>query len=387
MALDLKVIERGSSVASAYCGRLLGMLGADVVKVEPPGGDRMRDSHPRATDVDGVERSTLFEYLNCFKRSVVVDAAAPAGAEEIANLMAGADVVIDHVDGDVERALADAEAARARNPRLVYLALSGFGLTGPYKSYKSNEFIDFATGGYTGITGSPDREPLQGGGPWGGYAHGLTGAIGVLAAVRTAQTTGQGQLVDVGAMEAIATLHQWSMTLYTHQGVVKRRAGNMHAESYNPMGPVECGDGWVSVGVASAQQWEGFTLAIDRPELLADDRFQTGGDRVDHAEALAEIIGPALMALTASELTSQLQEFHVPASPVLTVAEVLEEAQLHAREFWVRSDRFGDTARMPERAFRVPGLDAPFTPAPEAGADTATVLAEAADTTNKGAAR
>jgi crotonobetainyl-CoA:carnitine CoA-transferase CaiB-like acyl-CoA transferase len=387
MALDLRVIERGSSVASAYCGRLLGMLGADVVKVEPPGGDRMRTSHPRATAADGSERSTLFEYLNCFKRSVVLDEATPAGAEALATLTAGADLVVDRVDGDGERALADAGAARARNARLVYLALSGFGLTGPYKSYKSNEFIDFATGGYTGITGWPDREPLQGGGPWAGYAHGLTGAVGALAALRTAASTGRGQVVDVGAMESLAGLHQWSMVLYTHQGVVKRRAGNMHAESYNPMGPVECGDGWVSVGVASAQQWEGFTLAIDRPELLADDRFQTGGDRVDHADELAEIIGPALMALTASELTARLQEFHVPASPVLTVAEVLEEAQLHAREFWVGSDRFGETARMPERAFRVPGLDAPFRPAPELGADTDAVLAAAAHTTDTGVAR
>jgi CoA:oxalate CoA-transferase len=374
MSLDLTIVERNSSVAGAYCGRLLGMLGANVVKVEPPEGDRMRSAHPVVKTKDGGTASALFEYLNAYKRSVQLDTTTADGHQTLRALLGSADVVIDTVDGEPDRVRDDHRAASSDNERLVYVAISGFGLTGPYSGYRSNEFIDFATGGYTFITGEASRDPLQGGGPWAGYVVGTTAALAAMAALRGARQTGKGQLVDVGAMEAIASVHQWTLTLYTHQGVVKRRAGNMHAESYNPMGPVPCKDGWVSLGVASAAQWEGFCIAIDRPELLADDRFQTGGDRVDHADELKELIEPALMELTAAELVEKCQEVHVPSSPVLHLTDVLEEQQLISRDYWVRSERIGGTAKMPERPFSIPHADAAFREAPALGEHSEEVL-------------
>ena len=365
----MKVVERNSSVAGAYCGRLLGMLGAEVIMLEPPGGDPMRRAHPLVDTWDGQEVSARFEYLNCFKRSACLD---PSGEERT---MGSADVVVDYVDGDVDRATADYRRLSAGNPGLVYVAISGFGLTGPYRRYRTNDFLDFASGGYTYITGDPHREPVQGGGPWSGYLVGTTAAVAALTALRRRSQTGRGQLVDVGAMEAMAASHQWTVTLYTHQGVIKRRAGNMHAESFNPLGPVPCQDGWVSMGVASAAQWENFCLAIDRPELLIDDRFQTGGDRFDHADELRELMEPALMSMSATELVERCHEHHVPAGPVLAVPEVLDEPQLLYRHYWHASSRIGGGARMPERPFRLSAADAPFREAPRLGEHTAEVEA------------
>ncbi len=153
--------------------------------------------------------------------------------------------------------------------------------------------------------------------------------------------------------------------------MIKRRAGNLHAESFNPLGPVPCKDGWVCLGVASLPQWEGLCLALDLPELLVDERFQTGGDRFDHADQLAEVLDPVLMALTADEVVARCEEHRVPAGPVLRVSQALDEEQLAVRGFWASSTRIGGGARMPERPFRVPGADAPFREAPAYGEHTA----------------
>ncbi len=361
MGLQLRVIERGSSVAAAYCGRLLGMLGADVVKLEPPEGDPMRRAAPLLPTADGSEASALFEYLHAFKRSVVVEPA------DHASLIADADVLIDHVDGEPDRALEEHERLAAADPRLVHVAISSFGLTGPHRSYRGNEFVDFAAGGYTFITGDTDREPVQAGAPVAGYVVGLNAAIAALAAVRGRGASGRGQLVDVGAMESMAAVHQWSIVLFSHQGVVKRRAGNRHAESYFPMGPMPCADGWVCLGVSTPGQWEGFCLAIDRPELLADERFLTNGLRFDHAAELNELIEPTLMSMSAADLVECCAEHHVPASPVIDVVQVLGEEQLAARDYWAASGRFGGAAKMPERPFHVPWMEASFREAPELG--------------------
>ncbi|MBO0728816.1 MAG: CoA transferase [Acidimicrobiaceae bacterium] len=372
MTLDIRVVERASSVAAAYCGRLLGMLGADVIKLEPPGGDPMRATHPRVRAADGSELSAQFEYLNCYKRSVALD--GPVPGSEVAGLLESADVILDHVDGDPDKALAEYRSFSRTNPRLVHVVISSFGLTGPYRHYRGNDFIDFASGGFTFVTGETHRTPVQGGGPWAGHLVGTTAAIATLAGVRRAAQTGHGQLIDVGAMEAIAASHQWSIVLYTHQGVIKRRAGNLHAESFNPLGPVPCKDGWVSLGVASLPQWEGLCLALDLPELLADERFQTGGDRFDHADELAAVMDPVLTSLTADEVVARCEEHHVPAGPVLRVSQALDEVQLAVRGYWASSSRIGGNARMPERSFRVPGADAPFREAPAIGEHTREVL-------------
>ena len=254
----------------------------------------------------------------------------------------------------------------------MHVVTSPFGLTGPYASYKGGELVNWAMSGFLQITGDPDRPPVQGGGPWADYATGATAAVGALAAVRS----DAGQLVDVGTMEVMAAFHQWSLVLYTHQGVVKKRASNMHAESFHPMGPVPCKDGWVAIGIAFVPQWEGMCIAIDKPELLVDDRFQNNAERFDNAEAFNAELFPRLAEIEADTLVEVLQEHRVPAARVLDVSEFLHDRQVGARDFWVKVDVGGAAGMLPSKPFRIPTADPPFRPAPPPGRDTEDILAE-----------
>jgi crotonobetainyl-CoA:carnitine CoA-transferase CaiB-like acyl-CoA transferase len=291
-----------------------------------------------------------------------------------------ADAVLTSCNGDPERLLAFEDDVRERRPRLVHVATSPFGLTGPYASYRGSELVSWACGGFLQMTGEPDREPVQGGGPWADYATGVTAAIGALAALRHAAATGEGQLVDVGVMEAMAAFHQWSIVLYTHQGVIKRRAGNRHAESFHPMGPLPCRDGWVAIGIALVPQWEGLCITLDKPELIVDDRFQTSGERFDNADALNAELYPAMAEFDADDLVEKLQENRVPASKVMEVTAMLSDRQLAARDFWstveLGSGHDRVRVRVPSKPFAIPTSSPSFRAAPALGADSESILAE-----------
>ena len=370
MADGISVVELGGGIASAWCGRLLAGAGADVVVCEPEGGSRLRTAHPLLPG----GRSALFEYLGMYKRSAVVS------DTDLERLVARADIVIDEVDveaGESPEVVAGrAERFRRINPGLVAVVCGPFGLTGPYAGRRSSALVDWAMSGYAAITGDPDREPLQGGGPWCAYVNGLTASVGALAALRTAERTGRGQLVDVAAMDAMTALHQWTIILATHQGVRKRRSGNRHAESFHPLGILPCKDGAVCIAVSSPAQWEGFCLALDMPELLDDERFASGGDRFDNAGELDAIILPWLLQRSRREIVERLQDCNVPTSPVLDVLSVQDDEQLADRGFWQSLPHLGEGVVAPSLPVRGPVAPEGRVRAPDLGEDTAVVLAE-----------
>ena len=370
MADGITVVELGGGIASAWCGRLLAGVGADVVHCEPEGGSPLRDSRPHLPD----GRSALFEYLGMYQRSAVLTDA------DLNRLVATAVVVIDEVDVEAgetpEVVAARAKRLRKLNPRLVAVACGPFGLTGPYAGRRSSALVDWAMSGYAAITGDPDREPLQGGGPWCAYVNGLTAAVGAMAALRTAERTGRGQLVDVAAMDAMTALHQWTVILATHQGVRKRRSGNRHAESFHPLGILPCKDGAVAIAVSSPAQWEGFCLALGMPELLADERFATGGDRFDRADELDALILPWLLERSQRDIVELLQDHNVPTSPVLDVLSVQDDEQLADRGFWQPLPHLGEGVVAPSVPVRGPVRPSGRPRAPSLGEDTSKVLAE-----------
>ncbi|HTN78940.1 MAG TPA: CoA transferase, partial [Acidimicrobiales bacterium] len=266
----------------------------------------------------------------------------------------------------------------AANPAAVHVALSGFGLTGPYARWRSSPLVDWASGGYLYLTGEPDREPLQGGGPWAAFVHGATAAVAAQAGIIHAARTGVGQLVDIGAMESVAAAHQWSLTMYTHTGAVKRRWGRRFGESYHPMGLYQTGDGaWIAVGASSREQWESFCIATDTVLLMADDTLYWPAERFERYTEIDEAVAPWLAAHTADEAVEELQAHRVPAAKVLSFAEVLRSEQLSARDYFEPRDDVHDAAVAPTRPFRLG--DAPSLPPPsDLGADTSAFVASLA---------
>jgi crotonobetainyl-CoA:carnitine CoA-transferase CaiB-like acyl-CoA transferase len=370
----VRVLELSGSIAGAYCTRVLAALGADVVALEPADGSPLRHEGPWIPDpadrkVDPRGRSALHQHLDHGKRSVVV------GASDRDRLIRWADIVVSNCDGEPDRALALQDEIAALNPAAVHVVLSGFGLTGPYATWKHSPLIDWASGGFLYLTGEPDREPLTPGSPVAACLVGAAAAVGAQAAFFERTCTGLGQLVDVGAMECGAAGHQWSIVMYTHTGVVKRRWGRLLGESFHPMALYRCRDGWVCIGAATLQQWEAFCLTLDAPDLLADLRLYAPAERFERAAEIDERVQPFLDAHDAAEVVELLQAARVPASLLQDYTQALEATQLQARDVW--TDVPGAPGgRVLKGPFHISDVDRPVRPAPTLGQHTAQVLAE-----------
>jgi crotonobetainyl-CoA:carnitine CoA-transferase CaiB-like acyl-CoA transferase len=368
----IRVVELSSSLAGAYCARLLLEAGAEVVAIEPPEGSPLRAAPPfLPASGDDAARSALHEYVNAGKRSAVL---APDD-DHLDALLATADLVISSCDGAPETARALDRRVKAANAAAVHTVFSGFGLTGPWAGWRRSALTDWAAGGHLYLTGDPAREPLQGGGPWDSYLTGATGAVGAQAALIEAARTGRGQLVDVSAMEATAAAHQWTIVMYTHTGVVKRRWGMRMGEAHHPLSVYQCAEGWISINAPSRDQWENLCIVIDAVHLLADDRLYAQGERFDRADEIDAYINAWLSSRTAAEAEQELQANRVPAARALDMEQLLGEPQLAARQVWAERPDLGEAARHPARAFEL-GRGGIRDAAPKLGADTAGVLAQ-----------
>ena len=376
---DVRVLELAGSVTAAYCGHLLAATGADVVLAEPADGAPTRHVGPWLTDVGGARRSATHEYLDAGKRSVHLD------DEDLDAAFRWADVVISTSDGDPDAAMALHERIRAADARTVHTVLSGFGLTGPYATWRSSPLVDWTSGGYLYLTGEPAREPLQGGGPWASYLTGATAAVGTQAAVIRAVRTGEGELVDVGAMESIAAAHQWSLTMFTHTGAIKGRWGLRFGEAFHPMGLLQCGDGnWIIVGAPSRDQWEHYCITAEVVELLADDTLYQPAARFERADEIDAAVAPWLAVRTAEQAVAEFQANRVPASRVLDFRQTMQSEQLAARDVLRPRPDLGPSVRTLERPFLVgDGERSALAPPARLGADTATFVAEARSGTDR----
>ena len=370
---DLRVLDLSDQVSGAYASRLLATAGADVTLIEPVDGSSLRSRPPLLTATEP-NRSAAFEYLSAWKRGVALDWSSEAGFDALGRLLDQADVVVTTMAA--ADALAFDRRIRAERPSLIHVSATSYGLTGPWAGWKSSDLTDWAAGGYLYITGDPLREPLQGAGPWASYVGGIASAVGALAALHARRTSGRGQLVDVGTMETMASAHQWSLAMWSHQGRIKHRANNRHAEAHHPVSLMQVGDGWVCIAAPSQAQWINLCVALDLPEMADDPRYATAGLRYDVAEEIDGRFAPFLMSRTRTEVVEHLQAQHVPASAVLSMDEVLVDEQLEARAYWAYPEDLGEGVKMPGVPFVLPSSPTQFNAAPTLGADSASVLDE-----------
>lgn len=320
----LKVIDCTHVIAGAYCSMLLADLGADVVKVEPLGGESDR--------AHATSAFRAFDAANRNKRAIAVDVQKPEGAEVIRQLARSADVLVENFrPGVYDRLGLGYEALRAVNPRLVYCSISGFGHSGPYRDRGGFDLVAQAMSGIMSFTGEiGSARPVAAGVPISDVAAGCFGALGVLAALSHRHATGLGQKVEASLLESALSFALWETALYFATGEVAAPRGSRHRLAA-PYEALKTADGYMAVGVTSQRLWIRFCAALEAADLEVEPRFATPAARVAHRDALQERLEAILAGRPTADWLRRLLARGVPCGPVNSIAQALDDPQIAAR--------------------------------------------------------
>jgi crotonobetainyl-CoA:carnitine CoA-transferase CaiB-like acyl-CoA transferase len=338
------VIEVANYMAGPFCAMQLADLGADVIKVEnPDGGDTARDSAPF---LDG--ESSPFIRLNRNKRSLAMNLKAPEGKELFRQLVQGADVVVENLRpgtmGDLEL---DYRRLSALNPRLIYVAASGWGQTGPYSQLAGLDIMAQAMSGLMSITGEPNGNPVKVGVPICDLVCALYCTIGALSALRVREQTGRGQFIDVSLFESGVSLEVWEAGRYFATGEIPGPLGSAH-QTAAPYQAIRAADGYFTVGATTPRNWRSFCDVLDHPEWASDERFKDNPSRHARRDVLIPMIEQVTSRQPRSFWVSLLQDAGVPCAEIQTYDQVFHDPQLRARNFfWKgRHSKLGDVEQI-----------------------------------------
>lgn len=325
---DLTVADLTQSIAGPVCTQLLSEMGATVIKIEPPSGDNFRH----------IMNGNMFVPSNHGKQSLCVDLKTEAGHSIVTEIAAEADVVVESFrPGVLEKYDLDYESLTDRNEDVVYCSLTGFGRTGPYRSYPGYDPCVQALSGLMAINGYADRPPARIRASLIDCGTGANAAFAVLAAVRQRDRGGGGTLIDISLFDvAISWMSYW-ISNYDQTGELPERAGGKGIGSA-PNGVFPTGDGGIYVATLSETMYERLCTVLDRPDLLEDDRFETIDDRIEHREPLREELITEFEAFSATELETRLLDAGIPAGAIKTIDEIVEnDEQVEARSLLVDS--------------------------------------------------
>ena len=363
----LRVADISEGLAAPFAAKLLGDLGADVIKIEPPGGDSARRRGPFA-DADDPEASAPFLYANTSKRSIVL---GDADRDLRDRILAGADVVIA---GEPEPRLAQRgigyDDLAAANPGLILVTVSGFGSSGPRADWKWSHLTACASGGFSHLCGRPEREPLQLGGSVPETLAGAYAAVATLISVRAQQQTGRGDHIDVSVLEAAINMALLVTQRYDYTGDIGiRRADIGPAPSFI----LPTADGWVGANTLTQAQWEVMCQFFDRAELIDDPRFADAWSRFANSRDVADELAQQTRDRPTDEIFHDAQAWRIPFGLVPNLAEVLELLPHRERKFLLEFDhpRAG-RVRMPGIPWRFGEQRELGTPTPLLGEHTET---------------
>jgi CoA:oxalate CoA-transferase len=370
----VRVVDLTWYLAGPYATMILADLGAEVVKIERPDGDPVRGNGP-FLDAAGAY-SSYFMSVNRGKQSVVLDLKQPRGRELLLELVARADVLVENfLPGTMARLGLGYETLAARNPRLIYAALSGFGQTGPYADRPALDVIVQAMAGTMSITGEADGGPLRAGASIGDVTGALYATIGILAALHERERSGRGQLVDVALLDSQVAILENAFARYFATGEVPGRYGTAHP-LITPFQAFATADGHVVVAASSQAQWRALCGVLGREDLCADIRFAERAARTEHRAALVAILAEPFLQRTTDEWVALLSAAGVPCGPVNTVDAVAADPHVQARGMLVDLDVPGlgeyRTLNSPLHLSRTPA--APAGPPPRLGEHTDAVL-------------
>ncbi|MGB5756695.1 MAG: CoA transferase [Acidimicrobiales bacterium] len=348
-----------SGLAGAYATRLLAALGADVVKVEPPGGSPLRRMAPFIDGAPQAESSLWWAYLAMGGRSVVIDIDDQQQRGRLAGLLAGADIVVDDHGPDVLDGYGIGyQAIAAENPGVVWVAITPFGMTGSKRSWTSSNLVAWAASGVLYTVGFDDQPPVVPGGPaqMGMYATSLNAAVGAVMGLRGRRLTGRGQLVDLSLAEAcLAFSPETGVPIFLDDRVHRVRAGNRRTLS-RPFGIYPCSDGYVSILVLMPRHWEAIAQWIHEAcdnESIIDPVFADMNVRGETMELVDSWVEELTTSMTLLEFFQEGQRRGIPITPVNTIATLRADPHLDAVGFWEETDLpGGGSAAIPGPPFR-----------------------------------
>jgi crotonobetainyl-CoA:carnitine CoA-transferase CaiB-like acyl-CoA transferase len=374
----LRVLDFSHALAGPYCTMLLAQYGAEILKIEDPcTGDVGRSWGPPFIG----DHASYFLGLNAGKRSLAIDIKKPEGLALCLDLAANSDILIENMrPGTMTRLGLGYEAVRARNPRLIYCAISGYGQTGPDRDVTAMDLIVQASSGLISLTGVEGGEKVRSGHSVGDITAGMFAIIGIQLALEARHRTGEGQFVDVSMQDGMISAMASNYAFYFGSGVVPEPLGTRFA-TIVPYRGYATKDREIVIAVASQKLWGIFCAAIDRPDLADHPDYATNPLRVANRLMLEPILEGILRSRTSAEWAKIFADFGIPCSPVRNLEEVASDPQSAAREMFPQA---GDSriTGPPVKLSATPG--APQRAAPKLGADTRATLAELLDLDESG---
>ncbi len=336
----LKVFDLTRVLAGPTCVQMLADLGADVIKIEKPGaGDDTRGFAPPF--MPGTQESAYFVGVNRNKRSVTLDIAKPEGQAIALDLIAQSDILVENFKvGALAKYGLGYEQVHARFPGLVYCSITGFGQTGPYAPRPGYDSLVQAMGGVMSLTGEPDGQPQKVGVPVADLFAGLYGCIGILAALRHREATGQGQQVDIGMLDTnVAWLANQGMN-YLATGENPVRLGNQHPNIV-PYQVFATADGFMVLSIGNDPTFRRFCENFGLAALLDDPRFATNAARVENRQLVTDTLAPVVKAQATGWWVDRLEALKIGCGPINTLSEVFADPQVQARNTVVHMPHAG----------------------------------------------
>ncbi|MDT0506456.1 CoA transferase [Novosphingobium sp. MMS21-SN21R] len=334
---DIRVVELGQLLAGPFCGQLLGDMGADVIKVEPPvTGDPMREWGQGAEKVQ-------WEVIARNKRSVSANLRIPAGQALVKQLIAHADVLVENFKpGTMEKWGLGPDVLLAEKPGLIIARMSGYGQTGPYSNRAGFGGIGEAMGGWRYIVGEPDRPPSRMGISIGDTLTATYGCMGVLAALHERDRTGRGQVIDAALYESVLQVMEGLVPEYDRTGYIRERSGSV-LKGIAPSNVYSCEDGEFMIGANKDSLWKRLATAMGQPELGDDPRYATHLARGQNQDELDALINDWTRTHTMDEVDALMIEHSIPAGRVYRAPDMLDDPHFKAREaiIEVETERFG----------------------------------------------
>jgi CoA:oxalate CoA-transferase len=355
---DIRILDLTWVLSGPYASMILCDLGADVVKVErPPWGDVARTTGPH---VNG--ESAYFFSINRGKRSIAIDLKTDAGRDLFLRLVEKVDVVMENfTPGTMDSLGLGYETLRARNPRLIYAATSGFGQTGPDRLRPALDIVVQGMGGVMSITGEPGGPPVRPGLSLGDISAGMFTAIGVLSALHERERSGEGQMVDVSMLDCQIAILENAIVRYFATGQVPHALGTRHPAA-TPFQAFPTKDGYIVLALAWGvpNQWELFCALVERAELINDPRFETSALRTKNHAELEPILNEALRQRATAEWIREFDAIGLPCGPLNNIAQAVAHPQVQARSMLVplehpRMGRPLTVSNTPVKLSRTPG--------------------------------